>query len=189
MSRSCGAARFLRKVGQVSVVNGWLRVLGCVGGRRVFVVAAVGLVVIVGTAAGSSAARVSGSARGYRLVGGEFPRPRMLQGVVTGSISEGGSPVTLTISNAGDTGQLTFSGTTGDRVSLSITNVSIASSWVSIQNPDGSTLVSQTAVFTTGKFVDTVSLPQTGTYSIVRPPVIWSSRCVALSGCEAFLWR
>jgi len=23
----------------------------------------------------------------------------------------------------------------------------------------------------------------------VRPPVIWSSRCVALSGCEAFLWR
>jgi RHS repeat-associated protein len=97
----------------------------------------------------------------------------LLQGVVTGSISEGGSPVTLTITNAGDTGQLMFSGTTGDRVSLSITNVSIPSSWVSIQNPDGSALVSQTAVFTTGKFVDTVTLPQTGTYSILISP--WSN--------------
>jgi RHS repeat-associated protein len=108
-----------------------------------------------------------------RTVRGAFPRPRWLQGVVTGSISEGGSPVTLTIANAGDTGQLTFSGTTGDRVSLSITNVSIPSSWVSIQNPDGSTLVSQTAVFTTGAFVDTVTLPQTGTYSILVSP--WSN--------------
>ena len=129
----------------------------------------------VGALVGANHAGASASAGRMvlRRVPGAFPRPRLLQGVVTGSISEGGSPVTLTIANAGDTGQLTFSGTTGDRVSLSITNVSIPSSWVSIQNPDGTTLVSQTAVFSTGKFVDTQTLPQTGTYSILIAP--WSN--------------
>lgn len=89
---------------------------------------------------------------------------------VTGTITIGGSPLTVTISNAGDNARITFSGTAGQRISLNLTNVSITMSDVSIQNPDGSNLVAPTAFFTSGKFVDTKTLTQTGTHTIVIDP-------------------
>src|SRR5207253_313450 len=69
----------------------------------------------------------------------------------------------------------TFSGAAGQRVSLNITNGSFGTNTccairVSIQNPDGSNLVSPTYEANTGGFIDTVTLPTTGTYTIVIDP-------------------
>ena len=89
---------------------------------------------------------------------------------VTGTITPGGSPLTVTIANSGDNAAITFSGTANQRVSLNLTAVSISFSYVSIRKPDGTDLVSSRAVFTSGKFIDTVTLPTTGTYTIYIDP-------------------
>ena len=85
------------------------------------------------------------------------------------SITPGGSAVTVTISNPGDKATATFSGTAGQRVSLDITNSTIASMKISLLKPNG------TAVFTvsatkTAKYVDTNTLPVNGTYKLVVDP-------------------
>lgn len=89
---------------------------------------------------------------------------------VTGSITPGGSPVTVTASVAGQNARLTFSGTAGQRVSLNLTSVTISSSYLSIAKPDGTNLVAPTSVPTSGKFIDTQTLPTTGTYTILEDP-------------------
>jgi hypothetical protein len=102
-----------------------------------------------------------------REAGVPYRRPVRRLSDVTGSITPGGSPLTVTIANANDNASITFSGTANQRVALNLTNVSISFSWVSILKPDNSTLVSSTAVFTSGKFIDTVTLPTAGTsYSV-----------------------
>jgi RHS repeat-associated protein len=93
-----------------------------------------------------------------------------------GSISPGGAPVTVTTTIPGQNASLTFSGTSGQRVSLNIDQVSIGSSSccsgkVSISNPDGSTLVLPTFFGTLGNtFVDTAALTQSGTYTVLVDP-------------------
>jgi RHS repeat-associated protein len=105
-----------------------------------------------------------------REPGTPYRRPVRKLSDVTGSITPGGSPLTVTIANANDNASITFSGTANQRVSLNITNVSISFSYVSILKPDNSTLVSSTAVFSFGKYIDTVTLPVTGTYTIFIDP-------------------
>ena len=88
---------------------------------------------------------------------------------VSFSITPGGSAVTVTISNAGDKATATFSGTEGQRVSLDITNSTIASMKIMLLKPNG------TAVFTvsatkTARFVDANTLPVNGTYKLVVDP-------------------
>jgi len=69
----------------------------------------------------------------------------------SGSIAAGGSAVTVTNTTPGQNGTLTFSGTTGDRISLSGTNgmtgqIGFACDvYVSILKPDGSTLAQRRA--------------------------------------------
>src|SRR5919201_1982080 len=93
-----------------------------------------------------------------------------------GTITPGGSSVTVTISTPGQNGTLTCSGSQNQRISLNIDQVSIGSSTccsakVSIKNPDGTTLVSPTYFGTYGNtFVDTITLAQTGTYTISIDP-------------------
>ena len=57
---------------------------------------------------------------------------------VSFSITPGGSAVTVTISTSGDKATATFSGTAGQRVSLDITNSTIASMKISLLKPNGS---------------------------------------------------
>ena len=85
------------------------------------------------------------------------------------SISPGGPAVTVNIPTAGDKATATFTGTAGQRVSLDITNSTIASMKISLLKPNG------TAVFTvsatrTAKYVDTSTLPVNGTYKLVVDP-------------------
>ncbi len=88
-------------------------------------------------------------------------------------IVAGGAPVEVT--SAGDTVRLAFDGQAGQRVSLKLTNVTIGtsgccSSKVSIVGPTGATILSPTYFGTSGGFVDTKTLPLTGTYRILLDP-------------------
>jgi YD repeat-containing protein len=93
----------------------------------------------------------------------------------SGSITAGGSAVTVTTTVAGQNGQLTFSGAMGDRIALLGTNNSYSGTpftcdvTVAILNPDNSVLAPATCM-ELGGFIDTTSLPATGTYKVQIDP-------------------
>ena len=90
---------------------------------------------------------------------------------VTGTISPGGGSVSVTIPVQGQSARVTFSGTAGQRVSLNMTGVTIFSSFVSLNNPDGSALGSSILISNASTaFMDPRTLPSTGTYTIVVDP-------------------
>ncbi len=90
---------------------------------------------------------------------------------VTGTITAGGSSVPVSLGTPGQNGTLTFSGTAGQKVSLSLTSVTITGLWVYVNNPDGSTLASRQMASVYGDdMIDTMVLPSTGTYSILINP-------------------
>jgi hypothetical protein len=82
---------------------------------------------------------------------------------LTGTITPGGPPVTVTTTIPGQNASLTFSGSAGQRISLSQTNVFF---WgTTIIKPDGTTLVSSSSVY-----IDLQTLPTTGTYTLKIDP-------------------
>jgi subtilisin family serine protease len=90
-------------------------------------------------------------------------------------IVSGGDPVTVTVASPGDKGRLTFDGVAGQRVSLELSDVTIGTSCcssasLSISGPDGTTLLAPSSFGTRGGFVDTRTLPETGSYRIVVDP-------------------
>ncbi|MDQ3995189.1 MAG: hypothetical protein M3265_10385, partial [Actinomycetota bacterium] len=85
------------------------------------------------------------------------------------SITPGGPAVTVTTTVPGQNAKLTFSGTTGQRISLGV-GPACCSTNISILSPDGSTLVTPKSISTAGGFVDPFTLPATGTYTIVVDP-------------------
>jgi YD repeat-containing protein len=93
----------------------------------------------------------------------------------SGTITAGGSSVTMTITTPGQNGSLTFSGTSGQRISLvgassSFPNLTFGCELtVRIKKPDGSTLVGDTCM-EGGGFIDATTLPATGTYTIAVDP-------------------
>jgi hypothetical protein len=90
-------------------------------------------------------------------------------GASTFSITPGGPAVTVTIANAGQSATATFAGTANQRVSLDITNSTIASMKISLLKPNGSAVFTVSAT-KTAKYVDTNTLPVTGTYKLVVDP-------------------
>jgi subtilisin family serine protease len=94
---------------------------------------------------------------------------------VTGSISPGGAPVSVSVGSPGQNAVLSFSGVAGQRVSLKLSSVTMGSSTccsskVGLLKPDGSSLLLGTLFGTNGGFVDTKVLPLSGTYKIVLDP-------------------
>jgi hypothetical protein len=88
---------------------------------------------------------------------------------VTFSITPGGQPVTVTISTAGTTGTATFSGTANQRVSLNITNSTIASMKITLAKVNGPEIFIVSAT-KTARFVDTNTLPSSGNYKLTVDP-------------------
>ncbi|MDP9317958.1 MAG: peptidase, partial [Actinomycetota bacterium] len=87
----------------------------------------------------------------------------------TASLTPGGASASLTIGTPGQNGRLTFTAGASTAYSLVVSAVTIGQSDVSVLKPDGTTLVANTYVTTTGKtiaFTSTVS----GTYTIVLNP-------------------
>jgi YD repeat-containing protein len=89
----------------------------------------------------------------------------------TGPIAIDGDIVTVPVGTPGQNARLTFAGTANQRITLLITNASIAQASVIILNPDGSTLAS-TSVSSGNGFIDATLLPATGTYTIVVNPSV-----------------
>ncbi|HYJ84990.1 MAG TPA: IPT/TIG domain-containing protein [Pyrinomonadaceae bacterium] len=98
---------------------------------------------------------------------------------LTGGITPGGPTVTTTIAVPGQNARLTFAGTAGQRVTLHATNGTLDLNYalpVTILNPDGTTLVhTYSDFYKTGGFLDTLTLPTTGTYTIFINPSLETS--------------
>ncbi len=86
---------------------------------------------------------------------------------VTGTITPGGSAVPMNLATPGQNGRLTFDGTSGRRISLSVTAGLYG--YLKIVRPDGTNLVS-TSSASQAIFVDATALDQTGTYAITVDP-------------------
>ncbi len=92
----------------------------------------------------------------------------------TAAITPGGGAVTITTATPGQDASLTFDGTAGQRVSLLGADgmpgqVPECDVRVKIRNPDGSVLTGATCMEPAG-FVDVVTLPATGRYTIGVDP-------------------
>jgi subtilisin family serine protease len=92
-----------------------------------------------------------------------------IPGDLSGALTLGGPPLAATFAIPGQNGRITFSGTAGQRINLTFSNVSVLFSFFSVLNPNSSTLVSNTMMFTSGKTV-TATLPADGTYAITIDP-------------------
>ena len=75
----------------------------------------------------------------------------------------------LSVTTANRIAMLVFDGTVGQRVSLQATGSTITSSTVRVTRPDGTNLFNPTSL-SGNWFVDTLTLPVTGTYTIVVDP-------------------
>jgi hypothetical protein len=91
---------------------------------------------------------------------------------LTGTIVPDGPAQTVSLA-PGQNATLTFTGTAGQRVSLNMTDVTIANSEVSLVKPDGSKwqLTVNGSEVTPGQaFLDSKNLPANGTYKVVVNP-------------------
>lgn len=89
---------------------------------------------------------------------------------LTGTITLDGASVPISLTKAGRTARYTFSGTSGQWVSLGLTAVTISNSTVTLLKPDGTTLASASIGTTGGGLEPPSTLPTTGTYTIVVDP-------------------
>jgi YD repeat-containing protein len=81
-----------------------------------------------------------------------------------------GQSKTVVIANAGKKAMILFDGAAGQRISAQLKAVTINSGSVSILRPDGSALGDSAGLTTSGSFIDALSLPLTGTYTIFVNP-------------------
>ncbi|MGK5029321.1 PKD domain-containing protein [Janthinobacterium sp. MDT1-19] len=90
----------------------------------------------------------------------------------SGSITVGGAPVTLTTTAPGQNARLTFSGTSGQRISLNVGGISytVSCATFSLLNPDGSALSAPSYNCASSYSLGALTLPATGSYTIVMDP-------------------
>jgi YD repeat-containing protein len=92
----------------------------------------------------------------------------------SGTLTAGGSSLTVTTTTPGQNGRITFQASANEKVFLVASSVMISgTSWwslLSILKPDGSTLLSPIWVNGNGKTFDTITLPASGLYTIVVDP-------------------
>jgi YD repeat-containing protein len=98
----------------------------------------------------------------------------------TSSITPGGAAVTATMSTPGQNGRLTFSGSSGQRISILGTNGMsgqvglVCDVSVTVIEPDGSELAPAACMESNG-YLDVQTLPTTGTYTILVDPAEYAT--------------
>jgi YD repeat-containing protein len=97
----------------------------------------------------------------------------------TGTLAIDGASVPLSL-RPGQNARLTFDGTTGQRLSLAMTGVTLTSVSVSILKPDGTTLASA-SLGTSGGTLDTPILPVTGAYTVFVDPSLVTTGSATLT--------
>lgn len=92
---------------------------------------------------------------------------------ITGTIATDGTPVVEPLTAPGQTAALTFSGTSGQRISASATSsLNGNACWtLSIRKPDATTLASDFRCDNSPAFIEVQTLPTTGTYTLVSDPM------------------
>lgn len=106
--------------------------------------------------------------------------------VVT-STAAGAEPVPVTIATPGQNAAVAFAGIAGQRVAVNLTGSSFpvtAATGLRLNRPDGTTLVS-TSWTTASAFVDAVTLPVDGTYTITINPAAAATGAVAVAVLDA----
>jgi len=90
---------------------------------------------------------------------------------VTASITPG-VPLNTTISVPGQNARHQFTGTANQQVSLNITNSTFTGAClpISILKPDGFNTLTSNRICTSGMFIDSMTLPVTGTYTLLIDP-------------------
>jgi|CXWL01.1.fsa_nt_gi YD repeat-containing protein len=88
---------------------------------------------------------------------------------LAGSITPGGAAVPVSIARVGQNARYTFSGTTGQTVSLGMTAITLTGSDVKILRPDGTVLVTK-PMSTANDAIETQVLPTSGTYAVFVDP-------------------
>jgi YD repeat-containing protein len=91
------------------------------------------------------------------------------------SVTIGGSATTVNIARIGQNGRVSFSGTQGQQLQMTLSNVTLGTSTccsglVSVLNPDQSTLKNPTAFGTNGATITLPALTATGTHTIFLDP-------------------
>ncbi len=89
---------------------------------------------------------------------------------LTGDITPQGSVVPIDFRRFGQNARYSFSGTTGQTVSLQLSGVTVESGYVSILKPDGGVLGTPTSFGSQGAVIDTQVLPTSGTYAVLIDP-------------------
>jgi hypothetical protein len=88
----------------------------------------------------------------------------------TTTITLDGTPITVSTTASGEKATATFTGTAGQRISLRAWGSSMHSPTLSIKKPGGTVIYGPKTVGINGVFVEPVTLPVNGTYSIVLDP-------------------
>ena len=89
----------------------------------------------------------------------------------TSTITIGGPAVTVSTTVPGQNASLSFSGTAGQKISLNATGATFTGCYyMSILNPDGTALVNNAGACSPTYFSDALTLPASGTYTIVVNP-------------------
>jgi len=105
-------------------------------------------------------------------------------------ITINGSAVTLNLSQVGQNGRLSFSGTAGQRVSVGLSGITISPGYccdvgtVSIYSPGDVTLLAPFAFSNGGAGTPSVVLPVTGTYTIIVDPYVGRTGSVTVTLSE-----
>lgn len=94
----------------------------------------------------------------------------VLSSELGGEIVPHGSAVPIAISRGGQNARYTFSGTSGQVVSLQLSDVTIRSGNVSIIQPDGTPLSQPLSFAGGGVMIPGQALPTTGTYAVLVDP-------------------
>ncbi len=91
----------------------------------------------------------------------------------TGSVTIGGSAANVTITTPGQNGAVTFSGTSGQQVTVHVTNNPWLSLFggVTVKLLNGTTVLTSTSSSASSFDLSPVTLPATGTFTIVIDPV------------------
>ena len=89
----------------------------------------------------------------------------------TGTLTMGGGNQVLSFATPGQNASLTFAGTSGQKVTLAISPVSLSGggATVKVRKPDN-TLLSTIAVTNSGALMEPTTLPATGTYTSASIP-------------------
>jgi subtilisin family serine protease len=97
------------------------------------------------------------------------------------SLTVGGPPQSISITTPGQNARVTFAGQAGRQVTISLTNITVSISFVSILRPDGTQLVTNQLV---GAFPKTITATPTvdGTYTIVIDPQGTATGTMTLAG-------